>query len=98
MPFNNYLFFTEVIIDFNLINDLIFEAKKGLAINRTLPKKVLAYNKDGEEFHFESKESCARFLNVNSINIRNHIDKWIKGGINGYYLFSKELNNTEKKN
>ena len=97
VPFNNHLFFTDVINDFNLINDLIYEAKKGLALNMTLPKKVLAYNINGEVFHFESKETCARFLNVQSRTITNHIDKWVKGGINGYYLFSKELNNIEKE-
>ena len=46
---------------------------------------------------FDSKEEGARFLNVQARTITNHIDKWIKGGINGYYLFSKELNNIEKQ-
>jgi hypothetical protein len=46
---------------------------------------------------FDSKEAAARFLNVQARTITNHIDKWIKGGINGYYLFSKELNNIEKE-
>lgn len=46
---------------------------------------------------FYSKEAAARFLNVQAITITNHIYKWIKGGINGYYLFSKELNNIEKE-
>ncbi len=45
----------------------------------------------------DSKESAARFLNVQYRTITNHLDKWIKGGINGYYLFSKELNNIEKE-
>ena len=45
----------------------------------------------------DSKEEAARFLNVQSRTITNHIDKWVKGGINGYYLFSKELNNIEKE-
>ena len=84
LNFKNHLFFTDVINDFNLINDLIYEAKKGLALNMTLPKKVLAYNINGEVFHFESKETCARFLNVQYWTITNHIDKWIKGGINGF--------------
>ena len=97
MPFNNHLFFTDVINDFNLINDLICEAKKGLNLNMTLSKKVLVYNENGEVFHYDSKEAVARCLNVQSRTITNHIDKWIKGGINGYYLFSKELNNIEKE-
>ena len=49
---------------------------------------------------FKSFEEAARFLNLGSrisITISNQIEKWIKGGgINGYYLFSKELNNIEK--
>jgi hypothetical protein len=97
LPYNNYLFFTDVINDLKLVNNLICEATKGLDLNRTLPKKVLVYNANGELFKFESKESAARFLNVQSITINNHIDKWVKGGINDYYLFSKKLNSIEKK-
>ncbi len=116
MPYNNHLFFTNIIKDFKLINDLICEAKNGLDLNSSLPKpkKVLVY---------KTKESCirryitfwikgvalrlhlcyswinpiARFLNVQSRTITNHIDNWIKGGIKGYYLFSKELNIIEKE-
>ena len=41
---------------------------------------------------YKSKEAVARFLNVRSSSITTHLDKWIKGGLKGYYLFSKELN------
>ena len=34
---------------------------------------------------------------MQSKSIRDHIDKWIIGGINGFYLFSKEWNNIEKE-
>lgn len=34
----------EVLQDFNLINKLVCKAKKGLDLNRTLPKKVFAYS------------------------------------------------------
>jgi len=47
VPFNNHLFFTDIVNDLNLINDLICEAKKGLTLSRTLPKKVLAYYING---------------------------------------------------
>ena len=97
VPYKNYLFYTKVLHDFDLINNLICKAKKGLDLNKTLPKKVLVYSVSGEMLQFDSKEEGARFLNVQARTITNHIDKWIKGGINGYYLFSKELNNIEKQ-
>jgi len=78
----------------------MFSAKKGLDLNNTEPKKVLAYLVNDEVLPaqiFESKEAVARFLSVQTITITNHINNWIKGGINGYYLFSKELNNLEKE-
>lgn len=97
MPYKNYLFLSDVINDFYLCNNLICKAKKGLNLNITLSKKVLIYKINGKVLHFESKEAAARFLNVQYRTITNHLDKWIKGGINGYYLFSKELNNIEKE-
>lgn len=48
-------------------------------------------------FQFDSKQEAARFLNIQTRTITNHINKWIKGGITGYYLFSKELNNIAKE-
>ena len=97
MPFNNDLFYTDVISDFNLTSGLISEAIKGLNLNSTSPNKVLAYNASGEILHFDSREAAARFLNVQSITIRNHIDSWIIGGVNGYYLFSEELSQIEQE-
>ena len=97
VPYKNYLFYTKVLHDFDLINNLICKTKKGLDLNKTLPKKVLVYSVSGEMLQFDSKEEAARFLNVQARTITNHIDKWIKGGINGYYLFSQELNNIEKQ-
>lgn len=89
------------------INNLISKAQEGLNLNRTLAKKVWVYTENGETLFFEplpfglqakgSKEGAARYLNVPFINITNHLDKWIKGGINGNYLFSKELNDIEKE-
>jgi hypothetical protein len=31
------------------------------------------------------------------IVINNHLDKWIKGGLEGNYLFSSELDNLESE-
>ncbi len=46
---------------------------------------------------FESKEAISNYLNVQARLITTHLAKWKIGGINGYYLFSKELNNIEKE-
>jgi hypothetical protein len=96
VPYKNHLFYNEAIYDFDLTNNLVCKAKKGLDLNRTVPKKILVYSVSAEMLKFDSKEAAARFLNVKAITITNHVDKWIKGGINGYYLFSRELNDIEK--
>lgn len=75
VPYKNHLFLTHIIKYFNLVNTLINEAKKGLVLNLTLPKKVLIYNVKGEVLQFDSKEAAARFLNVHSKFVTNHIDK-----------------------
>ncbi len=43
----------------------------------------------------KSKGAVAKLLNVQYRIITNHIDKWIKGGINGNYIFSSELDTIE---
>ncbi len=97
VPYRNYLFFTDPIGNFDTINDLIIGVVKGLNINKKSAISVWAYNEKGEILYFESKEAVAKFLDVQFIMITNHVDKWIKGGINGYYLFSRELNKYEKE-
>ena len=77
VPYKKQLFLTEPIIDFNLTYDLMFSAKKGLDLNNTEPKKVLAYLVNDEVLPaqiFESKEAVARFLSVQTITITNHIN------------------------
>lgn len=44
---------------------------------------------------YESKGAAAKFLNVQHGTITDHLDKWIKGGIKGNYIFSYELDNLE---
>lgn len=44
---------------------------------------------------YESKGAVAKFLNVQYKIITDHLDKWIKGGINGNYIFSYELDSLE---
>nr|YP_009268529.1 hypothetical protein [Beauveria malawiensis]AMD61755.1 hypothetical protein [Beauveria malawiensis] len=40
---------------------------------------------------YESKGAVAKLLNVQHRIITNHLDKWIKGGIEGKYLFTHEF-------
>lgn len=47
---------------------------------------------------YESKGAVAKFLNVQHGIITSHLDKWIKGGIKGNYVFSSELDNLELEN
>jgi hypothetical protein len=37
----------------------------------------------------------AKFLNISTNLVRYHIDNWKPGGINGNYLFSKQLTENE---
>lgn len=37
----------------------------------------------------------AKVLNAHHSVINNHLDKWIKGGLEGNYLFSNELDSLE---
>ena len=43
----------------------------------------------------ESKSAVAKLLGVQHLVITNHLDKLIKGGINGHYIFNHELNDLE---
>nr|AMX22319.1 hypothetical protein [Cryphonectria parasitica] len=43
----------------------------------------------------KSKGAVAKLLNIQDRITTNHIDKWIKGGINGNYIFSYELDTIE---
>lgn len=50
MPFNNYLFYTHEITDFNLIKGLISEAKTELDFKSNKPTKVWVYSTKGDQF------------------------------------------------
>jgi len=64
-----------------------------------MSRKIFSYSisQDGNinKQIFNSIGETARVLNCYPVVIRNHIDKWKIGGINQYYLFSKELNDIE---
>jgi hypothetical protein len=44
---------------------------------------------------YESKGAVGKLLNVQFRTISDHLDKWIKGGIRGNYIFSSELDSLE---
>ena len=46
----------------------------------------------------ESKSTAAKLLDVQHLVITNHLNKLIKGGINGHYVFNHELSDLELKN
>jgi len=46
---------------------------------------------------YSSKSIVSKVLKVQYRIITYHLDKWIKGGINGHYIFSYELNAIELK-
>lgn len=66
----------------------------GLNLNHNLPKKIWMYfiesNGTVVKPELESKTAVAKLLDVQYLVITNHLDKLIKGGINGYYLFTHD--------
>lgn len=44
---------------------------------------------------YDSIGGVAKVLNIHHTVINNHLDKWIKGGLEGNYLFSSELDSLE---
>ena len=84
---------------FELVEKLVNDATFGLDLDRVLPKIVWVYylEEDGTvvKTQYESIGKVAKLLNVQHLTINNHLDKWIKGGIDGNYLFSYQLDNLE---
>lgn len=99
VPFKNNLFLTDRIESVELVEKLVNDATLGLDLDRISPKNVWMYylEKDGTvvKTHYESIGKVAKLLNVQHLTINNHLDKWIKGGINGNYLFSYQLESLE---
>jgi len=46
----------------------------------------------------EYKSTVAKLLDVEHLVITNHLNKLIKGGINGHYVFNHELSDLELEN
>jgi len=82
-----------------LVEKLVSDAILGLDLDRIIAKNVWMYYLDKEgvvvKTKYESIGKVAKLLNVQHITINIHLDKWIKGGINGNYLFSYELDSLE---
>ena len=95
VPFRGNLFLTNKIESLELVEKRINDATQGLNLDRNLCKKVWMYfiNSDGTivKTTYKSKSAVAKLLNVQHKTITDHIDKWIKEGINGNYLFSEQL-------
>ena len=99
VPYKNFVFLTNEIESFDLVEKLINDTMHGLNLNHNLPKKIWMYFIESVgtivKTELDSKSAAANLLNVQYLVITNHLDKWIKGGINGYYLFTNELSNKE---
>jgi len=99
VPYKDFLFLTNKIESFDLVDKLVKDGMHGLNLNHNLPKKILMYyiesNGTVVKTEIESKSAVAKLLNVQYLVITNHLDKWIKAGINGYYLFTHELSSLD---
>lgn len=99
VPYRNSLFLSNKIESFELVEKQISDATQGLELGRNIAKKIWMYfiEVDGSIIKtiYESKSAVAKFLNLQYKTITDHLDKWIKGGINGNYIFSYELDSLE---
>ena len=99
VPYRNNLFLSNKVESFELVEKLISDAIQGLDLERNIAKKVWIYfiELDGTivKTTYKSRGAVAKLLNVQHKTITYHIDNWIKGGINGNYLFSSELDSLE---
>ena len=70
-----------------------------LNLNHNIAKKIWMYFIESKDTvvktELESKSAVAKLLGVQHLVITNHLDKLIKGGINGHYIFNHELNDLE---
>ena len=102
VPFKGYLFLTDMVENPEIIEKIISDATQGLELDRNVAKKVWKYyiEADGTVIKtiYESIGAVAKALNVHHTVINNHLDKWIKGGIEDNYLFSSELGSLELEN
>lgn len=93
------MFYTDPIKNFESTYVLVQNSKKDLNLGHNKAKEVLVYSsspKGGiQSQSFPSREKAAEFLNISPNLVRYHIDSRKPGGINGYYIFSKKLTDSE---
>jgi DUF2075 family protein len=67
--------------------------------HNTTKKKIWIYFIESKDTvvktELESKSELAKLLGVQYLVITNHLNKLIKGGIHGHYIFNHELNDLE---
>nr|YP_009415182.1 hypothetical protein [Pseudopithomyces chartarum]ASL69827.1 hypothetical protein [Pseudopithomyces chartarum] len=84
---------------FDLAGKLVSDAMQGLNLNHNIAKKIWVYFIESKDTvvktELESKSAVAKLLGVQHLVITNHLDKLIKGGVNGHYVFNYELNDLE---
>ena len=95
VPYKNFLFLTNK-QSWNWMDDkLISSYMQALTLNDNIAKDLWMYFIDYKgtvvKTELESK-SAAEIFCIPHLVITGHLDEWIKGGINGYYIFSYELN------
>lgn len=99
VPYRNNLILTNKIESFELVEKLISDATQGFELDRNIAKKVWMYFIEGDgtivKTTYESKGAVAKLLDVQHRTITNHLDRWIKGGIKGNYIFSSSLDSLE---
>lgn len=101
VPYNNNLFYTKPISNIEKVYNDIINTSVDLNLNHSIDKKVYFYLMLPDysllEFIFDSIEKAARYLNITSKSIRDHINQSKKGSINNknYYIFNYKLDNYE---
>ena len=99
VPYKNLLFLTDKMECFDLAGKLVSDAMQGLNLNHNIAKKIWVYFIESKDTvvktELESKSAVAKLLGVQHLVITNHLDKLIKGGVNGHYVFNYELNDLE---
>lgn len=100
-PTKIFFFFTNEVECFDLAGKLISDNMQGLSLNHNIAKKIWMYFIESKDTlvktELESKSTAAKLLDVQHLVITNHLNKLIKGGINGHYVFNHELSDLELK-
>jgi len=96
VPYKDDLFLTDIIKDIDIVEKLVSDSMQGLNLNHNVPVKVWMYfvREDGtiNITTYESIGAVSLILGVHHQHIASvHLDKWVKGGLNGHYMFTYKL-------